>query len=69
MKSFFRVLIGVLAVLFAVGLIVSGIELIVAGKDYLSWAPSLGLGIPMLFGGLGLILNWFSKDDFLYWPF
>lgn len=69
MKSFFRILIGALAVFFAVGLIATGVQMILVGKDFFSWSPSLGLGVIMLFGGLGLIFNWFDKDDFIYWPF
>lgn len=53
MKSFFRILIGAIAVFFAVGLIVSGLGMIANGKDFFAWSPLLGLGAPMLFGGLG----------------
>ncbi len=69
MKTFLRIVIGAVAIFLSVGLISTSIDLILGGKDFFSWSPPMGLGVPMLVGGVGLVFNWFGKDDFIYWPF
>lgn len=69
LNASFRIMIGTIALLISISLIATGIEMTLAGKDFFAWSGQLGLGIPMLIGGVGLIFNWFGKDDFLYWPF
>jgi len=69
LKKIVRLVGGIVFVLLAMGFLKGGLDLIVSGKDFWNWGPYVGLGLPMFFGGVGLILNWFDKDDFIYWPF
>lgn len=53
----------------SVGLIWTAILILLDGKGFWAALPSLGFGVILLYGGIGLLFNWFDGDNFIYFPF
>lgn len=53
----------------SIGLIWTAILVLLDGKGFWATSSSLGLGATLLYGAIGLLLNWFDGDNFIYFPF